>query len=187
MPIFGITASSNQFARLGDFSQIATTTVGATAVSSVVFDNIPQTYTHLQVRYIAQTSRTSGNYGFLYLRFNDDTGTNYSSHELYGDGSAVGVGSGVTWSEPWIGYCGRTANTSIFGAGVCDILDYANTNKFKTTRTISGVDNNGSGYSSLDSSNWRSTSGITKITILDLNVGVNITQYSSFALYGVKA
>jgi hypothetical protein len=65
-----------------------------------------------------------------------------------------------------------------------DILDYANTNKFKTTRTLTGSDLNGSGVVSLDSGSWRSTSAITSITFTARANLIN--TYSSFALYGIK-
>jgi len=44
MPIFGITASSNMSIKLTDFYQIATTTVGSTAVANVEFTSIPADY-----------------------------------------------------------------------------------------------------------------------------------------------
>jgi predicted patatin/cPLA2 family phospholipase len=78
---------------------------------------------------------------------------------------------------------GMTAST--FGAGVIDILDYADTNKFKTTRTLNGVSSNASSaidYIFLVSGLWRSTSAITSITL----TGNNFAQYSHFALYGIK-
>jgi hypothetical protein len=65
-----------------------------------------------------------------------------------------------------------------------DILDYANTNKFKTTRTLEGYDANGSGNVSLTSGLWQSTSAINSITITAVGT---FNQYSQFALYGVKA
>jgi hypothetical protein len=64
-------------------------------------------------------------------------------------------------------------------------LDYANTNKYKTTRSIGGNDNNGSGFVSLISGLWLSTSAISNIEIIPLN-GTLWTQYSHFALYGIK-
>jgi hypothetical protein len=185
MPIFGITASSNQFAKLGDFFQIATTTLGSSQ-STVTFSSIPQTYTHLQIRFISQNDRADVNNGIL-LQFNSDSGTNYSWHRLWGDGA--NAFSGASTSTTGIRIERQSAYSSansIFGAGVCDILDYTNTNKFKTIRNIGGVDANGSGYVALNSGNWRSTSAVTNITLSGIDGG-NFKQYSSFQLYGVKA
>ena len=76
-----------------------------------------------------------------------------------------------------------TANTP--ASGLIDILDYLNVNKYKTVRSLGGIDINGSGgFIDLFSGNWRSTSAITRI---DLTPSVNnFKQYSHFALYGVK-
>jgi hypothetical protein len=63
-------------------------------------------------------------------------------------------------------------------------LDYANTNKYKTLRTLNGSDANGSGVVQLRSGLWMSSSAINAIT-LSTSAG-NFNQYSSFALYGIK-
>ena len=73
---------------------------------------------------------------------------------------------------------------STFTAGVIDILDYANTNKYKTLRTLNGGDANGSGNIQIESGSWRNTAAITSITLT--HNGSGFTQYSSFALYGIK-
>jgi hypothetical protein len=82
---------------------------------------------------------------------------------------------------------GASSTASIFGVAVCDILDYTNTNKYKTVRSLSGHDQNGSGYVTLMSGSWRNTAAITSITILRDSGGANLTQYSQFALYGIKS
>jgi len=121
------------------------------------------------------------------MQFNSDTGSNYSWHRVYGDGSSAASTAGTSVSgiriERMSAY--SSAN-SIFGVFVCDILDYRDTNKFKTVRNIGGVDANGSGHIALNSGNWRSTSAVTSITLTGIDGG-NFKQYSSFALYGVLA
>ena len=72
----------------------------------------------------------------------------------------------------------------MYAASIIDILDYASTSKFKTTRVLDGYDANGSGEVIIGSGNWRSTSAITSIT-LGPSSG-NMKLYSSFALYGIK-
>jgi len=183
MPIFGITASSNMSTKLTDFYQIATTTLGS-AQSSITFSSIPQDYTHLQIRAIARTTIV-GTDENVYLRFNSDSSTLYAYHFLYGTGSAAA--SGATLNEPYLISLRGTGNSSsanMFGSGVVDILDYTNTNKFKTVRSITGHDQNGSGTVWLFSGLWRSTSAVTSITLLPSSA--NLAQYSSFALYGIK-
>jgi len=162
-----------------DYESISTTTV-STPVSSITFSSIPSTYTHLQIRLLAATSVADR---FFKIQFNSDTATNYSWHYLQGDGATATATAGATVAY---GINGTGPNsTTYFGAVVTDVLDYANTNKYKTIRSLSGADMNGAGgYVQLFSSNWRSTSAITSIT-LSPSSG-NFNQYSSFALYGIK-
>jgi hypothetical protein len=180
MPIFGITASSNMSTKLTDFYQIATTTVGAGTASEIVFSSIPSDYTHLQIRCIARNTVTSGN---LRLQFNSDSGTNYSAHQIYADGASVYNFSGVSLGYIEVG--NMPSNASIFSGHVIDILDYANTNKFKSTKTLHGYDTNGAGLIQYFSGNWRSTSAISTIRVFPGNN--SFAQYSQVALYGVKA
>lgn len=121
------------------------------------------------------------------MTFNSDTAANYSYHGLYGTGSAAYgdiAASGASFIRFYdIARVGGGAN--IFGAIVLDILDYADTNKYKTTRALGGYDNNSNGFISLCSGNWRSTSAINRIDISLLSG--NWQNYSHIALYGIKA
>ena len=174
----------------GSYESIATVTVGSGGASTITFSSIPQTYTHLQLRYTARTTRAINNDGVV-AKFNSSS-ANYwylGGHVLYGNGasaSAVGGWIGSSTAGGAIGQIpGANANTSVFGSAVVDILDYKDTNKNTTSRTLHGYDNNGSGEVHLMSFVWGTTSAITSI---DINVGTgqNFAQYSHFALYGVN-
>lgn len=156
-------------------------TVGPTAVSDVTFTNIPSTYTHLQIRGI-NLQDTIGN---VWMRLNSDTASNYSTHDLAGDGASASVYAGANQDKILVGV-GRSTSASYAGAAVIDILDYANTNKYKTTRALAGADVNGAtGYIVFRSGSWRNTNAITTIKIFP-DSG-NFNQYTQFALYGVKS
>jgi hypothetical protein len=187
MPILGIIASSFRSAGGGPegaYDALATVTVGSTALSSVTFSGIPTGYKHLQLRYVSRGS-ISATFTNVNVRFNGDTGNNYITHWLDGNGtSASGENSGTT-SLIYLGVgTGANANASVFGAGVFDFLDYASTNKNKTCRALAGEDNNGSGFLGLISGLWVNTSAVTTIDIFP-NSGT-FSQYSQFALYGIK-
>ena len=180
-PILGIWASARQPAlNASSYESIATVTVGAGGSSSITFSSIPSTYTHLQIRLFAK-STTAGTGGTVTsITFNGNAMT--KNHYLYANGSTVvsGVGaSGDTNNTPTAGF------TSIFSAGIIDILDYTNTNKNKTLRALGGYDYNSAGemalYSNLYATN---TNAITSIVLSPLSG--NFAQYSSFALYGIK-
>jgi len=169
------------------YESISTVTVGGGGASSISFTSIPSTFSHLQVRCFMKKAGT-GNDSFSLLNFNNDTGNNYATHYLLGTGSVTAAGAnapsvgnifaGVTWGT------GSSVSSSTFSAAVIDVLDYASTAKYKTTRTLTGIDGNGAGQIDLVSGLWLNTAAINRLDIT--GNGGNFTQYSSFALYGIK-
>jgi hypothetical protein len=187
MPILGIWASAASAAAAdpGAYVPIATTTVPSAGAATVTFSSIPSTYTHLQIRYTGRTARPV-NGDSLILRFNGDTGSNYAYHALYGDGSSPAAFGGSSLTSIIFGYVpGSSAASNIMGVGVIDILDYANTSKNKTSRSLIGEDFNGFGDVALFSGLWINTAAVNSITISGATAA-NFTQYSSFTLYGIK-
>ena len=181
MNILGIIASS-LLAAAGDFESIATTTL-STTTASVTFSSIPATYTHLQLRGIACGPARFG------MEFNSDTASNYNHHFVYGDGASVGAGGSAN-TTPASGTSIGIASTgsTYFTPFVVDILDYANTNKYKTWKSLNGYDANGSGYVVLYSGAWRNTNAISQIKIAQTETFTgNFNQYSTFALYGIRS
>jgi hypothetical protein len=169
MPILGILASAITGNLVtSSYESIATATI-TTATPTISFTSIPSTYTHLQIRGITRDAR-SVNVNTLNMRLGNgsiDSGSNYAAHSLDGDGaSAVAAGTSSQtkmgfWIEP-----GASATANAFGAFVIDILDYKDTNKYKTVRILGGTDLNGSGNAHLCSGLWQSTSAIMAILIL---------------------
>jgi hypothetical protein len=165
------------------YASIATVTVGSGGASSITFSSIPSTYTHLQLRGISRGGYAESD-DTIYATFNGDTAANYSFHNLLGNNSA-GANAGTSQSNIQIARIAEASLTSNdFATAVIDILDYTNTNKYKTTRSLSGWDGNGSGDIRLISGNWRSTSAITSITLTPGSG--SFLQYTQFALYGIK-
>lgn len=189
-PILGIWASQNYPRSTNSYESISTVTVGAGGASSIDFTSIPGTYKHLQIRGIMKDVTTgTADYDALRIQYNNDTGTNYSWHYLKGEGSGSGgVGQASTSSYLWSGTVMRsgTGQTSAFSTSIIDILDYANTSKYKTQRWLNGTEFNALyPWVGLGSGLWQSTSAITSIKMY-LDTSVNFAQYSTFALYGIK-
>ena len=192
MIIPGILASGISGHLGGNYTSLQTVTVGSGGASAINFSSIPSTYTHLQIRYIVKGSGSTG-IGGAPWRFNSDSGTNYTWHYLVGDGSSAaagGNGTGLTsgnWGETYVdGTVG-----GIYTVGIMDILDYASTNastnKNKTIRHFFGEDMNGSGKVEFFSGSWLNSSTAVNAINFTINGGsTTITQYSQFALYGVK-
>ena len=164
----------------GAYESIVTTTL-STATATVTFSSIPATYKHLQLRTLA---RNSGEFISIRATFNGDSSSVYTIHELYGSGTAAASAAQTNIAYYPCSLVGPNSATGVFGSGITDILDYQSTDKFKTMRTLTGYDANGSGYVELTSGVWRSTSAITSITIVP-NSG-SFVQYSHFALYGIR-
>ena len=170
----------------GGYDSLATITVPSGGVASVSFTGIPSGYKHLQIRAIARTNRASSTSDSGAFRFNEDGASNYTYHAVIGNGSSAITSATDTYDRGLIDrFSASTASANIFGNVVMDILDYKNTNKFKTVRMLGGYDNNGDRQLVLSSGLWRSTSAITSI-LLYPNVGTSWQQYSQFTLYGVK-
>lgn len=181
-----------------DYESIATVTVGSTSQSSITFSSIPSTYKHLQIRFLAKTDRATyahDDFGIKLGNGSLDSGSNYSCHKIqseYVSGYTNVYASGAANTTMYfIGSAISTAGNGAFGVGIIDILDYADTNKYKTVRAISGGDCNGavSGYLPnivFGSGSWRNTSSVNTISIYPSGGGSNFVQYSSFALYGIK-
>jgi len=163
----------------GSYESIATAT-GTGSSGTITFSSIPATYTHLQIRCLMKNTSNSTN---LYVTFNGDSTSNYSAHYLYTDGQTRSSAA-LNGAYMFLGRYASSTAASVYGANVIDILDYANTNKYKTARGLGGYDTNGGGEILFSSGNWRSTAAITSIT---LNTdATNWTTATTFALYGIK-
>lgn len=171
------------------FESIATVSLGS-AQSSVTFSSIPSTYKHLQVRMLTRDSQTSTDINSLYMNFNGVTGTSYAWHKFEALGTGTPNANGVAdQGSMWLGGVSTNGyNANIFAARITDILDYTNTNKYKTIKSLGGFDTNGTGaepgHITITSGLFKSTDAITSITIY--KDGQNQVANSHFALYGIK-
>jgi hypothetical protein len=178
-PILGILASGisgNLWPGYSpSYDSIATVTP-YTTTSTVVFSSIPATYRHLQIRVFTKNSADNAS---VFMRYNSDSASNYSFHDLYGNGATASAAGAANQTYTFASLTGSTQAA----VSIIDILDYADTNKFKTNRSLIGVDYNGSGYLWFSSGAWRSTTAINNIT---LSVSGTFAANSHFALYGIK-
>lgn len=166
------------------YDSIATVSVGLLGQTSIDFTSIPSTYKHLQIRLIARSNHV-GQDGFK-IQLNGTTASNYSYHYFGGNGSVTYAGAASSTSfMQGTSFTGADAGANIFGAGVIDILDYTDTNKNKTVRSIGGFDSNGAGVSEMWSGGYYLTPAVTSIKLFSFNAATFV-QHSSFGLYGIK-
>ena len=158
---------------------IASQTVGSGGAASVTFSNIPQTFTHLQLRSVCQQV----NNGYVSITFQNGT-FNYR-HYLTGNGSSAASGADTTNAPGIIGTY-STWNSSVFGVSIIDILDYTSTTKNKVFRALGGRDVNdaNNGLLFFGSALYSSSTAITSMTLSA--VTSNFTSGCRFDLYGIQ-
>ena len=186
--VAGLFAGGTPPAPAGDYESIATV-YGSGSSNTITLSSIPSTYKHLQIRAIVRATAGGSGGDNLYVRANGITSSVYSRHALMGNGASVAASGAATqttmtlFGSSYSNYPTGSDLASTFGVMVIDILDYANTSKYKTFRGLEGYDINGSGSISLGSGLYQETTAISSITIYTNN---NFTTTSQFALYGVK-
>jgi hypothetical protein len=155
------------------YEPIATTTLGS-AQATVTFSSITGTYTDL----ILIVSGTCSAGSYLTLRFNSDTSTNYSTTELYGDGTTAGSVRNSSNNYMYIGAI-RTTQSNI----LTSIQNYSNTTTYKSVLSRT---NNAATETKAVVGLWRATPAA--ITTIDVGTGgANTFQTgSTFTLYGIK-
>lgn len=189
-PILGILASSQQSAVIStnSYESIASATVSGGSTQTVVFSSIPSTYQHLQLRILGRSGQTA-DFSSYSVRM---TGVNGNIHYMAGNGSSTIVDYNGPIEYPYnLNLPAENQSANIFGVAIVDILDYADTNKYKTLRCFSGWDANGwdasqSGYVRLNSTLFQTTSAVSSLTIGIYQGGVPWVANSTLALYGIK-
>ena len=161
------------------YTPIESYTVSGTSTSTVTLGSggtIPQTYTDLVV--VANYGISANFYG-LRIRFNSDTGANYSDTTVYGDGSSATSSrdsSATSIVTSAIGVSDSVLNYNF----ICNVQNYANTNTYKTAIVRANAANR---ETVACVGSWRSNSAITSINIF---VGSGyILPGTTFTLYGI--
>lgn len=164
-------------------------TILTSSQGSVTFtglNTLAADYKHLQIRATLRSTRADTD-SYAYIRFNSDTGSNYTTHYLRGTGSGVDSGN-LTSVYPngvqiYTGIPASTNTANSFGANIIDILDFSDTTKNTTVRILNGFAGSFSRVG-LQGGAWLNTNAVTSITLSDY-FG-SFAQYSSFTLIGVK-
>lgn len=166
------------------YTLIQSVTVGSGGAASIEFGSIPQTYTDLHL-VISGRSVLAANATAIYMRFNNDTGTNYSRRRLHGNGS--GTLSATSTDNSLIMSVildGASSTASVFSNASVYIPNYTASTQ-KSVSTDSVTENNATeAYTTFQAGLWTGTAAITSITMLG---DANFAQYTSASLYGIKS
>jgi hypothetical protein len=160
------------------YEPINTTTVSGTSTSQIDFNSISSAYTDLVL--VINYGISANLYG-LRIRFNADTGSNYSDTFLYGNGSSA-ASSRDTSATSIITSANGVSNNVLNYNVICSIQNYANTTTYKTALVRANATNT---EVVACVGLWRSTSAINSVSVF---VGSGyILAGSTFTLYGIKA
>ncbi len=154
------------------YQPLATVTLGSSA-SSVTFSNIPATYRDL-ILVVQTTMNFAAGVG---VRFNGDTGNNYSSVTMQGNGS---VTNSYSWTSQNNGFYGVLYDS--LNNAVIQVMDYSATDKHKTFLARS---NNSANLVRAHATRWANTAAITSMTLMA--DGASYASGSTFNLFGVVA
>ena len=162
------------------YEKIASTTLGS-ASATITFSSISSAYTDLKL-ILVPTSVSSQS--AARIRFNSDTGSNYSYVQLRGTGTSVTSTRGTSTAN--ILFSGGTGiSTTLPAFYEADIFSY-NGSKYKTVLVSSSNDYSGAGETASIVGVWRSTSTISTITIT-IDGTTTFSANTRATLYGIKA
>jgi hypothetical protein len=157
------------------YTPLATVTLGS-AAASVTFSSIPATYRDL---ILVTDTLASSNSLVLRLRFNADSGSNYSRVFMYGDGASAISGTSTDSAANL-----SNVFTSDRSITKVQIMDYSATDKHKTLLVRWDTARTG-GFALAQATRWANTAAITSIEVLQ-DSGT-ISAASRIDLYGVIA
>jgi hypothetical protein len=153
------------------YTPLANITLGSTA-TSVTFSSISGAYRDLVLVLAGTTSVDT----FIVIRFNSDSGSNYSYVQMFASTSGNGSVTGTTTSLQ-----SAVLRTAV-SQNLIQIMDYSATDKHKTVLIRRGQP---ASDTVAAAERWANTSAITNISLVT-NAGT-YNSGTSFALYGIVA
>jgi hypothetical protein len=171
------------------YEPIATQTLSS-AATSVTFSSIPSTYTDLVIILSVQSTSAANTDTRYWLRYNNDSATNYSTTYLVGNGTSVSSTRDSNRSQ--IDNLTPISTTAEFTPVTYNVFNYSNATTYKTTLQRAGQQNNNTGVGGTGSfmgtavSLWRSTAAINRVDVV-CAVNGQFAIGSTFTIYGIKA
>ena len=148
----------------------------ASGVTSATFSSIPAGYRDLII--VVNGGRTTGT-AAVEVRFNSDTGANYSWLSMFGNGSSTGSNTQGAFNTFIPMAWNANITTSFDYMGIAQVMDYSATDKHKTMLVRNG---RASGATEAIAGRWANTAAINTIQII---VGTAIAG-TTISIYGVN-
>lgn len=160
------------------FEPLATTTLGS-AQASISFTSIPATYTDLRLVWVGSMN----NNGEVWMRFNNDSATNYSFTDLVGTGSAAASSRQTSIAQANLAFYYSVGTGKAMATA--DVFSYAGST-YKTALCSLANDLNGSGSVEVFVNLWRSTAAINRLDVIAYT-GNTFSTGTTATLYGIKS
>ena len=179
---YGLTAPSGDVPAF----EFITAVSGTGSSGRIDFTSIPQTYKHLQIRGVLRGSTSNSSFGVFYNNDNSDYGWQRTEYNTSGTtNSNSGISASYGPDNVWANGSDWAAN--YHSSFIMDIVDYTNTNKFKTATIFGGGIAETNGHENVGhwTGLWNDLSAINQVTIFQRWSGYWTTT-SRFSLYGVK-
>ena len=155
------------------------------SATSITFSNIPQKYKVLRIIGTGKSTRTNADSAGAQFQFNSDTGNNYEDYVIYGQGGSFQTDITNSYDRIYTEICFGSAQNNQFGGFITDIIDYTNTTKYKTVKSLSSYGKS-NGWIALCGGTWRSTAAINTIKVMiSASADGNFAQYSQVSIYGI--
>jgi len=158
------------------YEHIATVTLDSPA-SSVIFSSIPQGYRDLEL--VINAGNDGNTFGGL--RYNSDSGTNYSYILARGDGNNTAPGSSTSLNYAVALGVSIGSGGTLDQQAIVSIQDYSATDKHKTSVSRA---NDASQSAEMMAARWANTNAITSIEFFTFGASSAIAG-STFDLYGI--
>lgn len=162
------------------YSKLAESTVGVGGTSAITFNNIPQNYTDLVLKFSLRDNyaSVSVNCG---IKVNGSS-SNLTGRVLFGTGSAANSTT-ITDSVAYTVGTSGTANT--FSSSEVYIPNYTSgTNKSMSVESAA-ESNTATVYMQMVAELWSNVTAINQLTLYPVNATL-FTQYSTATLYGIR-
>jgi hypothetical protein len=163
---------------------VETITVGSGGAASIEFTNIPQDADDLLVLVSGRVPTITATGWDIGVRFNGDTGSNYSFRRLQGTGSQVNT---VAFTQNYlqINTVGGNATANTFSNSQTYIANYTGSNPKSISQDAVNENNDTPSIQDIRAILWNNTAAITSLTVFATSSSDPIGQHSTVSLYKI--
>ena len=156
----------------------------STGSSTETFSAIAGTYETLVIHWNGRSDRAANNWDNMGIRFNGDTGANYSSEEMGAFNTTTTSVQSLNATSVLVGQLlAASADANAASSGSITIPGYARTVFQKSFQAVyGGFPATTVGQTVVISGRWKSTAAITSVTLFPLS---NFISGTVFTLYGI--